>query len=224
MKIVSYDPRNIENMSIFFNDKINEYKNDDSYSGFIMFIFEEIFAEVKDEKILCESYKKLLTDYNLPYAFFPYFLHFNKVLPGSISFPNPKLKINTENGSFNIVLQPCFGMLVLNLELLNEFKFNEQYGTSFYIQDLIFYCKDNDLYFSKAFYFDVCESYKLFNSSFKEGYVPNVEAFKKEKELFFSNHKNEGENINTYVETLKEKFKPINILEDLSKQLKECEK
>jgi hypothetical protein len=223
MKIVSYDPRNIENVSIFFNEKINEYKNESEYSGFIMFIFDEILAEAKDKNLLCESYEKLLKDFNLPYAFFPYFLHFNKALPNLISFPNPKLKINTKNGSFNVVIQPCFGMLVLNLNLIKHFKFDEQFGTSFYVQDLIHYCKEKDLYFSKSFFMDVCDSYKLFISSFKEGFVPKVELFKKEKELFFTNRKNESENINTYVDILKNKFSSVNILEDLSKNLKETE-
>ena len=142
------------------------HKNENEYSGFIMFIFDEILAEAKDKNLLCESYEKLLKDFNLPYAFFPYFLHFNKVLPNLISFPNPKLKINTKNGSFNVVIQPCFGMLVLNLNLIKDFKFDEQFGTSFYVQDLIHYCKEKDLYFSKSFFMDVCDSYKLFNSSF----------------------------------------------------------
>ena len=31
-----------------------------------MFIFDEILAEAKDKNLLCESYEKLLKDFNLP--------------------------------------------------------------------------------------------------------------------------------------------------------------
>jgi hypothetical protein len=83
----------------------------------------------------------------------------------------------------------------------------------------------NSIFYSHSFFIDVYNSYELFKSSFKEGFIPNVNSFKKEKELFFAEHNNEPENINKYVEILKEKLKPSqSILEDLSKQLKEGEK
>lgn len=224
MKIISYDPKNIENISKFFNETIDNYRHESDYNGFIMFIFEDILNHAINKENLINSYKNLLINFDLPFAFYPYNLHFNKVLPSSNSIPTPKIHGKYKDLDFDVVNQPCFGMLVLNLNKLCNFKFNEEYEVSFYIQDLIFYCKTNNLYLSNSFFIDVHDSFKLFNSNFKTGFLPNVEKFKKEKEMFFSKNKNEPENINNFVKFLKEKLNPVdNILNQLSDHLKETQ-
>lgn len=222
MKVVSYNPKNIENVSKFFNESILEYKNEETFDGYIMFIFDDILNHANNQDELKNSYKNLLDNFNLPYAFYPYYLHFNKVLSKTNSIPNPKIYGKHDSKEFDVVNQPCFGLLILNLNKLNDFKFNEDYKVSFYIQDLIFYCKENKLYVSDAFFVDVHNSYKLFNDNFKNGFLPNVDQFKKEKELFFSKHEAVNENINNFINLLKEHLNPsTEILTQLSEHLKE---
>ena len=94
--------------------------------------------------------------------------------------------------------------------------------TSLNLQDLIHYCKDNNLYSSDGFFFDVKESWKLFNSTFDKGWLPDVVSFKKEKELFFSTHQQSEKSILDFINRLKERFnKNAQVVNDLSNALKE---
>lgn len=218
MKIIKYDPSNISNIPKFFNDEIS--KNNDQ--KFIMFIFENIINEVKNIDDLEKSYMCLLEEYDLPFAFFPYNVHFNKTYKEFKPIPHPKIRGVHDLKEFDIVSEPSFGMLILNLEKLKDFKFNEDYKISFYIQDLIHYCKDNNLYISDGFFFDVKESWKLFNSTFDKGWLPDVASFKKEKELFFSTHQQSEKSILDFINRLKERFnKNAQVVNDLSNALKE---
>lgn len=218
MKIIKYDPSNISNIPKFFNDEIS--KNNDQ--KFIMFIFENIINEVKNIDDLEKSYMGLLEEYDLPFAFFPYNVHFNKTYKEFKPIPHPKIRGVHDSKEFDIVSEPSFGMLILNLEKLKDFKFNEDYKISFYIQDLIHYCKDNNLYISDGFFFDVKESWKLFNSTFDKGWLPDVASFKKEKELFFSTHQQSEKSILDFINRLKERFNNnAQVVNDLSNALKE---
>lgn len=217
MKIIKYNPEMVSNISKFFNEEIEKNKNE----KFIMFVFENIINEAIDINEVERLYEELLTEYDLPYAFYPYNLHFNKVYREFKSIPHPKINGVHNGKEFDIVSDLSFGMLILNLEKLNGFRFNEKYEISFYIQDLIFYCKNNNLYISDGFFFDVRQSWKLFKSTFDNGWLPEVNSFKKEKELFFSEHTVSEKSITDFINHLRDKFnKETQIISDLSNCLK----
>ena len=102
MKIIKYDPSNISNIPKFFNDEIS--KNNDQ--KFIMFIFENIINEVKNIDDLEKSYMCLLEEYDLPFAFFPYNVHFNKTYKEFKPIPHPKIRGVHDSKEFDIVSQP----------------------------------------------------------------------------------------------------------------------
>lgn len=212
--IIKYDPNKIENIPLFFNEQIDKHQDE----KFIMFIFNDIFEKINNKDDFFSKYKNLLEKFNLPYAFYPYYIHFNKVLKRYISFPNPRMriKINNKNG-FDVVNQTAYGMVILNMEKLKtiNFKFNESYEKCFYIQQLIEECYKNNLYFSSSWYIDVFESYNLVNDSFKEGYKIDIKNFTEEKTKFFSSYKQEKEDLNKFLEKLNLYCKEIKEKEDI---------
>lgn len=206
MKVISYNPKEMENIASFMNKYIDEYKDE----KYIMFIFDDVLKEVKDKETLVHKYEELLTKMDLPYAFFPYYAHFNKILPNLIGKPSPRITVKMKDGfMFDVVQEPAFCMLVLDVEKLNKigFKFNEAYKISFYIQDIINKCFSGGLYISRAYFLDVHNSYNLFNNDFKAGFMFNAKDFLEEKKKFYEENKDEGnEQINDFVKNLKNRY------------------
>ncbi len=206
MKLISYDPQEIKNVPAFMNKCIDEYSDE----RFFMFIFDSVIKYVIDKEELVHKYEELLTKLDLPYAFFPYYAHFNKILPNNLGKPSPRISAKLKDGfAFDIVQEPTFGMLVLDMEKLKKinFRFNEEYKMSFYIQDLIKKCLDNNLYFSEAYFIDVHESHKLFNFNFNNVFIYDRNKFVEEKQKYYNENKDHtSEQINDYVNNLKEKY------------------
>ena len=205
MKLVSYDPNEVKNISTFFNEYLSTFKDE----KYVMFIFNDILDKVKDKSILCGAYESLLRRLDLPYAFFPYYIHFNKVFPDSIAKPSPRMSIKLKDDFlFDVVGSPAYGMLVVDVEKLQSinFSFNEEYRISFYIQDLINACHKNNLYFSSMYFIDVHNSYELFDSEFKEGHGYDAKEFMEEKSRFFGQNQIAEEKINDYLMTLKNTY------------------
>lgn len=206
--IIKYDPVKVGNIAKFFNEQIENYKDE----KYIMFIFDDIFKALKDQNEFFAAYKNLLERFDLPYAFYPYYIHFNKVLKRYISYPNPRMRIKiADKPSFDVINQTAYGMLILNMEKLKSinFKFNELYEQCFYVQQLIEECFKNNLYFSSSWYIDVYESYKMVNDSFKDGYKIDVKQFTEEKTKFFTTYKQNTEDLNEYIKKLNERCKEI---------------
>ena len=131
--IIKYDPEKIENTAKFFNEQIELYPNE----KYIMFIFDDIYNSLKNADDFFQKYKELLERFDLPYAFYPYYIHFNKVLKRYISYPNPRMRVKISGSpAFDVVNQTSYGMVILNMEKIKliNFKFNELYEKCFYIQ------------------------------------------------------------------------------------------
>ncbi len=206
MKIISYDPDTIKDYSKFLNDALESTKDE----KYLMFVFNQIINAAKDKEEVAKKYEELLETMNLPFAFFPYYLHFNKILPALIAKPSPRIIGKTKNGFvFDVVQEPTFGLLAVNAQMLrdNGITFDDKFKTSFYIQDLIVKCFEKNLYFSASYFIDVHSSYELFNDDFRNGYKIDVKKFNDEKQEFFKIHnKNYSELINGYVEKLKKTY------------------
>lgn len=206
MKLVSYDPKEVVNIPEFLNEYLVTFEDE----KYIMFIFNDILEKVKDKQALCGAYETLLKRLDLPYAFFPYYLHYNKVFPDLISKPSPRISLTLHDGfKFDVVGSPAYGMLIVDVEKLKSinFNFNEEYTTSFYIQDLINACHKANLYFSSMYFIDVHNSHELFDSDFKEGHVYDQKEFAEEKSRFFSQNQITEEKINDYVTALKTNYR-----------------
>lgn len=198
MKLIKYDPNEVKNISEFFNNEIK--KCDEKY---IMFLFNDIYNEVINIDDFMNAYENLMEKNNLPFAFFPYYVHFNKVLNDFIKFPNPRAHITFEDNKFDIVNQPGMGMLSLNLEKIKDFKFSGKFNEAFYVQEVVMYCVEKDLYFSKLYFYDVFESWKFLKTNITKGYLPNVKLFKEEKKAFYQNYNQEDEGINNFLLKIK---------------------
>lgn len=202
MKLVSYNPNEVKNIPEFFNEYLTTFKDE----KYVMFIFNDVLEKVKDKQVLCGAYETLLKRLDLPYAFFPYYLHYNKIFPDSIAKPSPRISLTLNDGfKFDVVGSPAYGMLLVDVEKLNSinFSFNEEYRISFYIQDLINACHNANLYFSSMYFIDVHNSYELFNSDFREGHMYDQKEFIEEKSRFFGQNQVAEEKINDYVTNLK---------------------
>ena len=200
--IIKYDPKTVENIAKFLNDSIEANKNE----KYIMFIFNDIYENVEDIDVFYNKYVELMKIFDLPYAFYPYYIHFNKTLRSYLSMPSPRMKIRVDNNyTCDVVNQVAYGMLIVDLEKLQKinFKFNENYKLCFYIQDLVEACLQNNLYFSTSFFVDVKNSSSMVKSSMKDGYFINANNFKQEKELFYKDHPQTNQNINEFIEKLK---------------------
>jgi hypothetical protein len=205
MKIISFDPKTIENKAKFFNEKIAEI-TDEKY---VMFVFDDIYAGMKNEDEVKAAYENLMKEFDLPYAFFSYYIHFNRIFQDSIRKPSPRIKINFHNKiALDVVQEPAYGLLVIDLEKIKaiDFKFNERYGKVFYLQDLIITCFNKNLYISNSYFCDVGDSYELFNADFKEGYAVDPKIFNDEKQLFYNENRVEFEQINAFLDNFKKKY------------------
>jgi len=209
MKVISYNPAKIENISCFMNEYLKEFKNE----KYLMFVFDEVANAIIDKNDLVHKYEELLEKLDLPYAFFSYYAHFNKILPNLIAKPAPRITVKMKDGyMFDVVQEPSFGLLVLNVEKLNKinFLFDETFKTAFYVQDLVTKCYDNKAYFSETYFIDVHNSFELFNTDFRKSFMFDAKVFTEEKKIFFELHKNiVNEPINDYVNAMKARYTVI---------------
>lgn len=204
MKIISYDPKEIKNVPAFFNKYLDEFKDED----YLMFVFNDINEKIIDRNDFSIKYVTLMKIFELPYVFFPYYIHFNKILYDSICMPCPRAHVTFSKGIFDIIANPAYGMLIVDIQKLKSinFKFNEEYKLSFYIQDLIHACYENKLWISETYFLDLCNSYSLLTENIKKGYSIPPNDFNAEKKKFFDNVKIQNEDVNAFIKELKKKF------------------
>ena len=217
--IIKYDPEKVENVAKFFNEEIEKYPNE----KYIMFIFNDIFNDLINSDEFFQKYKNLLERFDLPYAFYPYYIHFNKVLKKYISYPNPRMRVNINGkAAFDVINQTAYGMVILDMEKIKSinFKFNELYEKCFYIQQLIEECYKNNLYFSSCWYIDVFESYKMLKSTLKEGYKIDMKKFAEEKAKFFTSYTVGKENLKDFIDKLNTRCKEIKEKETTKEETK----
>lgn len=204
MKIVSYDPNDIKNVPAFFNKHIYDETDKDM---FVMFVYKDLLEAMVDKNAVVNAYQNFMLKFNLPYAFYPYYLHFNKIVTDSNSKECPRAYVNIKgtNIVFDIVSMQAYGMLVLNRKILMNmgFKFNEEYKQAFYIQDLIVACEAKKTWISSIYFIDVHESWKLFSKKMNDGYKIPAEVFLEEKKKFNSANTQSTQSINDFIKQLK---------------------
>ena len=213
MKVIHYNLKTVDNAAKFFNEQIAENKDE----RYIMFIYDDIYEKAKDINEVARKYEELLVRLDVPYAFFPYYLHFNKILPAHVGKPSPRMSVTLQDKFvFDVVQEPAFGMLVVDSQKLRSmnFTFNEKYKICFYIQDLIATCHKNNTYFSNTFFVDVHDSYDLFKDNFSNGESIQSKIFLEEKNEFFKEHaEDKHESINDYLANLKNRYVAIPVIE-----------
>lgn len=212
MKIISYNPSEIKDAPTFFNKYLEEFSNED----YVMFIFSDLAEKIRDKNEFNNKYATLMRIFNLPFAFYPYYIHFNRILPDSIAKPVPRAHVKSKYGVFDIINSPAYGMLMLDVQKLKSinFKFNPEYKLSFYIQDLIHECFTHKLWFSETCFLDLYNSFEMFTEDVKTGYTINPKEFAEEKQKFFNNVKVTSEQINDFIKLLKEKFGTVQEAQD----------
>lgn len=200
--IIKYDPKTIENVASFLNNEIDKNANE----KYIMFIFNDIHDKVININDFYNKYVNLIETFDLPFAFYPYYIHFNKALKNSLSIKSPKMKISINKKYMcDIVNQMAYGMIIINLEKIKSinFKFDEQFKLCFYLQDLAEKCYQNKLYISASSFLDVPDSFNLVTDSFKNGHFIDTSKFAEEKTKFYTKNKPVKENLNTFITDLK---------------------
>lgn len=203
MKIISFDPEKEKKIPEFFNKNIDENSGKEKY---LMFIFNDIYESIKNVDELVKKYTEFMDRYNLPYVFYPYYVHFNKIFPDSIGYPNPRahVLVSKNNDQLDIISNPAYGLIIINIEKMNEinFRFNTKYSRAFYIQNLINECFKHKLWISSHYFIDVKNSYTLFELK-NNGYVIPSNEFLKEKEEFRQETEMKPESINDFINSLK---------------------
>ena len=204
--IIIINPNEQKNIPKFLNETIENNQNE----KYIMFIFNDLYEHIIDKDLFFNKYYELLKTYDLPYAFYPYYIHFNKALTSFISIANPKMRVEVkEKLSFDVINQTAYGMLIIDTEKLKEinFKFNETYAIAFYIQELIEECYNKNLYISNSWFIDVYKSYEMIDSNMKDGFKINPKDFTEEKAKFFSVYKqNQPEQGNDFIKKFQEHY------------------
>ena len=205
MKIVSYNPNEVPNIPAMMNQQIA-----DSEDNFIMFVFDNVVDQMIDKQACCNAYKNFMLRFNLPFMIFPYYMHFNKILPDSIAKPNPRatIKLKKTGEVFDVVGMVAYGMLIVNKSRLADigFKFDERYAKAFYVQDLMNRCFEKKIWMSNQYYIDIHNSWTMFKSNIREGYAVPSKVFLAEREEFAKNNKDGAQAINDFIQLLKVNF------------------
>lgn len=203
MKVISFDPNTCDNIPNFFNSIIDENLNKEEY---IMFVFNDIKNNIINFDEFVNTYELFLNKYKLPYIFYPYYIHFNRIFPNSIAFPNPRAHIlqQSDKSELDIIGNPAYGLLILNLKKINSinFRFNPKYAKAFYIYDLIRAMHKHNLWISSRYFIDVKNSFNLIKND--GGFEIPSQVFGDEKNEFIKENNIEQESINDFIKNLKE--------------------
>lgn len=168
-KIVFIINTQIKNFIQTYNNQLkNAYKDikdDVNENTYLIFLNEDLEKKLKDKNKFIDDYISFAEEQNLPYAFFPYYGSFNKVMTQiSPGIPHPifELEIESKQKKVNLIHQISPGCLVLNVNKLKSinFKFDQNYSTIFYLQDFVEKCYRAKLWCSNCWYLDRLESWK----------------------------------------------------------------
>lgn len=212
-KIVTYDIINKKiNVPKFFNEQLEKAKNVQNIDT-ITFIQLDLINNLKDTNKFIQEYLSLMNELDLPFIFFPYYGTFNRVMTDNLNFINPKLLINTANKKYPIVMQPIFGLLIVNVKKLESinFKFDEQLSEIFYIQDLAERCFKEKLWISNCAFVDIQNSNTYLKNEKAPTYQIDVELFKKEQQIYNKTQRNYAP-LQEFVDTFKKYLADKNII------------
>lgn len=212
-KIVTYDIINKKiNVPKFFNEQLEKAKNVQNIDT-ITFIQLDLINNLKDTNKFIQEYLNLMNELDLPFTFFPYYGTFNRVMTDNLNFINPKLLINTANKKYPIVMQPIFGLLIVNVKKLESinFKFDEQLSEIFYIQDLAERCFKEKLWISNCAFVDIQNSNTYLKNEKAPTYQIDVELFKKEQQIYNKTQRNYAP-LQEFVDTFKKYLADKNII------------
>ena len=96
-KIVVYDkPSLTMGIAEYFNKEL-EIANKNEKITHLTFIQSDLKEQLINDTKFINDYKDFMTEYELPYIFFPYYVYFNKLLPNEMGKPNPRLEIKIKN-------------------------------------------------------------------------------------------------------------------------------
>ena len=161
-----------------------------------------------------QAYLDLMQELDLPFTFFPYYSTFNRVLTDSLNFINPKLMINANGKQYPVVIQPVYGLLILDVKKIKSinFKFDQTYPEIFYLQDLIEKCFQEKLWISNCAFIDICNS----NSYLKDENLSLLKEYVKVKILeTYSGYT--SSNYSNIINSLNSKLVGVELTNDLEK-------
>lgn len=183
-KIITYQ-QNI-NIPEFFNLELNKAYKDNKQTK-LTFIQTDLLSNLKNSKDFFAKYNSFMDEWDLPYAFFPYYVYFNKLLPNELGKPNPKYIFNIKNKKkVDVITQPAYGFLMLNVKKMKSinFNFNIEYSEIYYLQDMVEKCYQNNLWISNCYFIDRHESWKDLKQLTIDGKLVNVKKYNEEKEKY----------------------------------------
>ena len=220
----------IKNFIQTYNNQLkNAYKDvKDGETSYLVLLNEDLKANLKDDKKFIDDYIALAEEFKLPYTFFPYYGSFNQaMIKCSNGIPHPIFEATIEsknNKIVNLVHQISPGCIVLNLNMLKkiDFKFDTNYPTIFYLQDLVEKCYRAKLWISNCWYIDRHESWKdlkVINLDVKFGI--NNKNFIDEQKKYFEEHKDcKFKEAQPFIEDLRKWFKGEDIPVQTVEQVK----
>lgn len=210
-KIITYIPQEIiktQNIPHYFNKELEKIYTNEKIDN-IVFVQKDIQDNIIDFNKFVNSYTQLMTEYDLPYSFFPYYIYFNRLLPNILNIPNPKLNITIKKvKNVQVVCVPAYGFLILNVKKLKSinFKFNEELSELYWLQDMIQKCYEQKLWLSNCCFLDVPESWKMLKDYHNiNGFYINGEKYKNEK-ANYEKQQIKYHNIQEFLNIFKGKF------------------
>lgn len=181
-----------------YNNQLkNAYKNvTDDENSYLVLLYEDLAKNLKDKDKFVDDYIAFAEEFNLPYVFYPYYGTFNKALlkcSEGVYHPAFEVTLQSRNNEVvNIIHQISPGCLVLNVNKLKsiDFKFDQNYPTIFYLQDLVEKCYRAKLWCSNCWYLDRLNSYKdLENDTLSTVFLINNKNFSDEQKKYFETNK-----------------------------------
>lgn len=153
---------------------------------YLIFSQEDVLELAKDKNELCNEYVKFMDNWKIPFATYYFYGRFNSIMPETINRPNPKLIINSKKGKCDVISQPAYGFLILNIEMLKSknIKMDDTYPEIFYLQDLAEKCMKEGLWLSNNSFIDIHNSWELFKEHKNNGYAIDIAKFTSEKNRY----------------------------------------
>jgi hypothetical protein len=186
-KIVVFNPKELpdgKTIPEYMNETLIQCYNNEKIS-FLTFVYSDLYDNLKDCNGFIQKYKEFMVKYNLPYAFFPYYTFFNKLMPTSLALPNPRVRFTIEktNDEINLVCSVAPGFLMLDVKKLKsiEFKFNTEFPVIYYFQDMAQKCFENNLWYSNCCFIDRLNSWEDLKVQTNAGITISNDKFEAEK-------------------------------------------
>lgn len=204
-KIVVYDPTKLQkSVPAYYNEILTDVYENSTDIDTITFAQQDLLLNLKDKNEFIKAYLNFIQEWDLPFAFFPYYGHFARALYESMNIPNPKLEIKlSDNEKINVVVQPTYGFLVVNVKKFKDinFKFNEEFTEIYYLQDMVQKMYEAKLWISNCSFIDIFESWNYLKDQAANYYLIDMQKYQKESEKYEAK---ELVDLNKFLELLKE--------------------